>query len=81
MCKKLVTSLLSPSTGIPNLLSLYLPKEIFDKIIATHIPISHIEDKLTWKFTLNTEFSTKTVTWTNNTRILPHPKTELLNTI
>lgn len=61
--------------------SLFVPEEIFDKIIAIPILISHIEDKVTWEITLNGEFYVKSTTCTNNTQIPPHPRAKLLSTV
>lgn len=41
--------------------------------------VSNIDGRLAWKFTSNSEFSIKTVTWANNTTINPYPKEKNLN--
>lgn len=54
-------------------------------ILNIPIPMNDIQDKLIWKFSSESSPSiiifSKTVTWTNNDQIYPHPRVKLLNQI
>lgn len=54
-------------------------KEIFPPYITTNIksipiPLFNIDDKLTWKYSNDAEFSIKTATWVNNDSVEPQNK-------
>lgn len=45
------------------------------------VPANNIEDKVTWKFTFDSEFSVKTATRANNISVRPHAQARILNNI
>lgn len=66
--------------NIANLNNILLDHIIY-RIKTIPIPIVDVEDKLTWIYTTNGEYSVKTGICTNNDSIHPHTKEKTMNSI
>lgn len=77
-----VSEFISPSkTWNLNDLNGVLSNHIIDDVRNIAAPVSNIDDKMIWKFSTDSNFSIKTVTWANNGSIDPHPKAKFQNNI
>lgn len=57
------------------------PSHIVEMIGNSPILVLDVQDRIIWKYSADGSFSIKTATWTYNDKILPLPRSKLLNRI